>query len=125
MTRAPYPDCTSCEAPCCRRQFMSDEEKGWYRYRDARPIYLEAGADVRIVGWAQQPDGRQPMLECTAFDPKHLQCGVYGTRPEHCRLFDCRGDDEYAEEWQARPHCDIERHRQMEAMRARPARKSA
>ena len=85
------PDCTDCEAPCCRRQFMSDDE-GWYRYRDARPIYLEAGADVRIVGWAKQPDGRQPMLECTAFDTKTLRCGVYETRPEHCRTYDCRED---------------------------------
>ena len=120
MARERYPDCTNCEAPCCRRQFMSDDD-GWYRYRDARPIYLDAGADIRIVGWAKQPDGRQPMLECTAFDTKHLRCGVYDTRPEHCRIYDCRGDDEHAEDWRGRPHCDIERHRRMEAMRVRSA----
>jgi Fe-S-cluster containining protein len=104
---------------------MSDEEKGWYRYRDARPIYLEAGADVRIVGWSKQPDGRQPMLECTGFDKTELKCGVYATRPDHCRSYDCRGEDEYAEEWQARAHCDIARHRRIEAMRAGQMRKSA
>lgn len=121
MTRAPYPDCTSCEAPCCRRQFMSDDE-GWFRYRDARPIYLEAGADVRIVGWAKQQEGRQPMLECTAFDTKHLRCGVYGTRPDHCRIYDCRVEGEDVNDWRARPHCDLERHRRIEAMRARQER---
>lgn len=98
---------------------MSDDE-GWYSLAVARPIYRAAGADVRVVGWAPQDDGRrQPMLECTAFDEKHLACGVYATRPEHCRVYDCRGIDEYADEWQARPHCDIERHRKMEAQRAR------
>ncbi|HET7701538.1 MAG TPA: YkgJ family cysteine cluster protein [Candidatus Limnocylindria bacterium] len=97
---------------------MSDE-RGWFRLSDARPLYRAAGADVRVVGWAAQPDGRQPMLECTAFDAEHLQCGVYTTRPEHCRIYDCRDDDEYAEEEDARPHCDIARHRRMEALRAR------
>lgn len=99
---------------------MSDD-KGWYRLSDARPIYRAAGADVRIVGWADQEDGRQPMLECTAFDLGHLACAVYAARPEHCRLYDCRGADEYAEEWPARPHCDIERHRKMAALRGRAA----
>lgn len=96
---------------------MSDED-GWYRLSDARPLYLAAGADVRVVGWAKQPDGRQPMLECTAFDTDHLQCGVYATRPAHCRTYDCRDDDEFADEEDARPQCDIARHRKMEAMRA-------
>jgi len=99
---------------------MSDDD-GWYRFRDARPIYLEAGADIRIVGWARQPDGRQPMFECTAFDKHTLRCGVYATRPEHCRAYDCRQPDEYADDWRGRPHCDIARHRRTEAMRARRA----
>lgn len=98
---------------------MSDDN-GWYAVADARPIYRAAGADIRVVGWADQDDGRrQPMLECTAFDTDHLACGVYATRPEHCRIYDCRGTEEYAGEWEARPHCDIDRHRRMEAFRAR------
>ena len=96
---------------------MSDDDRS-YTLADARPIYRAAGADVRVVGWERQEDGRQPMLECTAFDTDHLTCGVYATRPEHCRVYDCRGDDEYADDWQARPHCDVARHRKMEAARA-------
>lgn len=118
MTPEGHPDCAGCEAPCCRRQFMSDDD-GWYRLADARPIYRAAGADVRVVGWAEQEDGRQPMLECTAFDATRLACTVYATRPEHCRVYDCRDADEYADEPDARPHCDIERHRSMEALRMR------
>jgi Fe-S-cluster containining protein len=102
-----YPDCTNCEAPCCRRQFMENED-GWFKLSDIRPIYKEAGTDIHVVGWAQQPDGRQPMIACDAFDTKHLQCGIYGSRPEHCQTYDCREDD--PDEWQARAHCDIERH---------------
>ena len=97
---------------------MSDGNT-WYTLADARPIYQAAGADIRVVGWEPQENGRQPMFECTAFDEKHLACGVYPTRPEHCRTYDCRGVAEYAEDWQARPHCDVERHRKLEALRAR------
>jgi len=111
-----FPDCAGCEAPCCRRLFMEDAQ-GWFTLEDARVIYREAGADVKVVGWQQQKDGRQPMLECQAFDTDHLRCGVYDDRPRHCRVYDCRDDD--PTEWQARPHCDLERHRRMEAMRAR------
>ncbi len=114
--RARYPDCEGCEAPCCRRQFMEDDD-GWFSLADARPIYLESGTDIKIVGWHTQPDGRQPMLECQAFDKKHLRCTIYGKRPEHCRTYDCRDDD--PDEWQARAHCDLARHRRMTAMRAR------
>ncbi len=96
-----------------------DDDDGWFRLSDARPIYLAAGADVRVVGWARQDDGRQPMLECTAFDTDHLRCTVYGTRPEHCRTYDCRAQDDDPEEWRARPHCDVARHRRMEALRHR------
>ena len=116
MTVERFPDCASCEAPCCRKQFMEDDD-GWYMLKDARPIYLAAGTDIKIVGWASQPEGRQPMFECQAFDKDHLGCGVYPTRPEHCRTYDCRTDD--PDEWEQRPHCDIERHRKMEAMRER------
>jgi len=55
---ARYPDCTGCEAPCCRRQFMENDD-GWFKLSDIRPIYQEAGTDVHVVGWAHQPDGRQ------------------------------------------------------------------
>jgi len=113
-----FPDCAGCEAPCCRRQFMEDDE-GWFALADARPIYLEAGTDVKVVGWAKRDDGRQPMLECQAFDTAHLGCTVYDKRPDHCRVYDCRDDD--PEEWQARPHCDLARHHRMEALRARKA----
>lgn len=106
--RARYPDCTNCEAPCCRRQFMEDSG-GWFRLADIRPIYLAAGTDIRVVGWSKQPDGRQPMIACNAFDTTTLRCGIYESRPDHCRTYDCRGDD--PDEWQARPHCDIARHR--------------
>ena len=116
MPPASYPDCQNCEAPCCTRQFMEDET-GWFTLKDARPIYLEAGTNVKVVGWYQQSEGRQPMLECQAFDKKDLKCTVYETRPEHCRSYDCREDD--PDEWQARPHCDLERHRRMTAMRAK------
>jgi Fe-S-cluster containining protein len=107
MPPASYPDCQNCEAPCCRRQFLEDET-GWFTLKDARPIYLEAGTDVKIVGWHQQKDGRQPMLECQAFDTRTLRCGVYEKRPEHCRAYDCRDDE--PDEWQQRPHCDLARH---------------
>jgi Fe-S-cluster containining protein len=111
-----YPDCENCEAPCCRRQFVEDDD-GWYTLNDARPIYLEAGTDIKIVGWHQQKDGRQPQFECQAFDKKQLQCMVYDSRPEHCRTYDCRDDD--PDEWQARAHCDLARHRRMTALRAK------
>lgn len=91
---------------------MEDDE-GWYSVADARPIYLEAGTDVRVVGWVQRDDGRQPMLACRAFDVAHLRCTVYERRPEHCRKYDCREDD--PEDWRARPHCDLARHRRGEA----------
>ncbi len=92
MPRERYPDCEHCEAPCCRRQFMEDSS-GWFTLADARPIYLEAGTDIKIVGWHQQKDGRQPQFECQAFDKKALRCTVYESRPEHCRTYDCREDD--------------------------------
>jgi len=115
---ARYPDCANCEAPCCNRQFMeSEEDDGWFRLSNIRPIYQAAGTNVHVVGWAQQPDGRQPMIACDAFDTAHLKCGIYGARPAHCRTYDCREDD--PDEWRARPHCDLERHRKLERMRAR------
>ncbi len=94
-----------------------EDDDGWYRVKDARPIYLEAGTDIKVVGWAKQDDGRQPMFECQAFDPDTLRCGVYERRPEHCRSYDCREDD--PDDWRARAHCDLARHRRMEALRAR------
>lgn len=108
---ARYPDCQNCEAPCCTKQFMEDEDH-WFRLSEIRAIYRPAGTDVHIVGWASQPDGRQPMIACDAFDTKKLQCGIYGSRPEHCRTYDCREDD--PDEWQARAHCDLARHRRHE-----------
>jgi Fe-S-cluster containining protein len=111
-----YPDCTNCEAPCCRRQFMEDSD-GWYKLSDIRPIYLAAGTDIKVVGWGQQPDGRQPMIQCNAYDIDHSKCTIYGDRPEHCRTYDCRDDD--PDDWQARAHCDLDRHRKLEAMRKR------
>ena len=119
---ARFPDCANCEAPCCRRQFMEDDD-GWFTLADARAIYRPAGADVKIVGSVDRKDGRQPMLECKAFDAQHLGCGVYGTRPEHCRTYDCCDDD--PEEWQARPHCDLARHRKMERARSTRAARIA
>ncbi len=94
-----------------------EDDDGWYRLADARPIYLAAGTDIRVVGWQKQDDGRQPMFECEAFDRRALRCGVYGSRPEHCRAYDCRDDD--PDDWRARPHCDLGRHARMEALRAR------
>ncbi|HVE69429.1 MAG TPA: YkgJ family cysteine cluster protein [Solirubrobacteraceae bacterium] len=117
--RERYPDCTACEAPCCRRQFMEDES-GWFDLGDIRPIYLAAGTDVHVVGWARQPDGRQPMIACNAFDEKTLRCGIYATRPEHCRAYDCREDD--PDDWRARPHCDLGRHEKLQQAAARSRR---
>jgi Fe-S-cluster containining protein len=108
VTEAQYPDCESCEAPCCRRQFIDDDE-GWFDLAQARELYRDAGTTVKVVGWHRQPDGRQPMLECQAFDIAHLRCSVYEKRPEHCRIYDCREDD--PDDWEARPHCDLARHR--------------
>ncbi len=116
LVRERYPDCTNCEAPCCRRQFMEDES-GWYRVGDARPIYLEAGTDIKVVGWALHPDGRQPMFECQAYDVEGHRCTVYDRRPDHCRAYDCREDD--PDDWSARAHCDLTRHRATEARRPR------
>lgn len=116
MDAAKYPDCEGCEAPCCRRQFM-DDESGWFTLADARPLYRAAGTDVKVVGWHKQPDGRQTMLECQAFDVTHLRCTVYDKRPEHCRIYDCREDD--PDEWEARPHCDLARHRRLHAATGR------
>lgn len=112
-----------------------EDDGDWYRLKDIRAIYCGAdrrssrtvratrsGAlttyvplkiDVKVVGWAQHDDGRQPMVECNSFDKEHLRCGAYERRPEHCRTYDCR-DDEPAD-WRARPHCDIGRHRREEA----------
>ncbi len=94
-----------------------DDEGGWFTLADARAIYRPAGADVKVVGWVQRRSGRQPMLECQAFDTAHLGCTIYPTRPEHCRTYDCRDDD--PDDRRARPHCDLARHRRMEALRAR------
>lgn len=111
---AKYPECENCEAPCCRRQFMEDADR-WFKLSDIRPIYLEAGTDIHVVGWAQQPDGRQPMIACDAYDVDHSKCTIYGSRPD-CRTYDCRDDD--PDEWQARAHCDLERHRTLATVRA-------
>lgn len=94
-----------------------EDETGWFTLADARPIYQAAGADVKVVGWVAHEDGRQPMLECQAFDKAHLGCGVYPSRPEHCRTYDCREDD--PEDWEQRAHCDLARHRRREALLAK------
>lgn len=94
---------------------MEDDE-GWFTLKHARPVYRAAGTDVKVVGWHRNADGRQPMLECQAFDLATLGCGIYGTRPEHCRAYDCREDE--PDEWEQRPHCDLARHRRMEAARS-------
>jgi Fe-S-cluster containining protein len=94
-----------------------EDDSGWFKLEDIRPIYTAAGTDVHVVGWAKQPDGRQPMIACDAFDTTHLRCGIYGSRPEHCRTYDCRDDD--PDDWQARAHCDLPRHRKLEQARAK------
>lgn len=93
-----------------------ENEDGWFKLSDIRPIYLEANTDIRVVGWAAQPDGRQPMIACNAFDELALGCGVYEVRPEHCRTYDCREDD--PDDWRSRAHCDIENHRLLDASTA-------
>lgn len=95
-----------------------DDDTGYFTLAHARPIYRAAGTDVRVVGWVRHEDGRQPMLECAAFDTKSLRCTVYATRPEHCRRYDCREDD--PEEWEQRPHCDVARRRRVEIRARRP-----
>ena len=112
--KARFPDCENCEAPCCRRQFMEDDD-GWFKLSDIRPIYTAAGTDIHVVGWAKQPDGRQPMIQCDAYDVGHSTCTIYESRPEHCRTYDCRDDD--PDEWEARAHCDLDRHRALTHMR--------
>lgn len=69
---------------------IMEDDDGWLRLKDIRAIYREAdrrsgrtvgaprsGApttstplrfDVKVVGWAQRDDRRQPMIECTALD---------------------------------------------------------
>lgn len=112
--RAAGPDCEACEAPCCRRQLMDDGGDRWFTLADAREIYRPLRIDVKVIGWVQQEDGRQPLLECQAFDKDHLACTAYERRPEHCRVYDCRDDE--PDEDVARPHCDIARHRRREAL---------
>lgn len=96
-----------------------EDARGWFALADIRPIYRAAGADVRVVGWVQQRDGRQPMVECEAFDASRLRCSIYPGRPEHCRSYDCRDDD--PDDWRARAHCDLARHQRLAARRPRPA----
>ncbi len=96
---------------------MDDTKGRWFTLADAREIYRPIGTNVKVVGWVQQEDGRQPLLECQAFDTRHLGCTVYDKRPDHCRVYDCRDDD--PDEDVARPHCDIARHRRREAVRRR------
>ena len=115
-------DCESCEAPCCRRQTMTLDDKPMY-VKDARPIYLAAGTDIKVNGWQQNDDGsRQPAWKCLAFDVKTLGCTVYDSRPEHCHDYDCREDD--PNDWRSRAHCDLDRHRKMDAQRAKKLGKS-
>ncbi len=90
-----------------------EDEDSFFTLKDIRAIYRPAGIDVRVVGWANHADGRQPMIECDAFDKGKLRCGAYSVRPEHCRTYDCR--DESPDDWRARPHCDVERHRGLTA----------
>ena len=85
---------------------MQDDD-GWFNLKEIRAIYTPVQIDVRVVGWAQHDDGRQPMVECTAFDKEHLRCGAYDRRPEHCRTYDCRDDE--PDDWRARAHCLIPR----------------
>lgn len=118
-----HADCESCEAPCCRRQVMQDGDGKPMFVKDARPLYFAAGTDLRVVGWQQNDDGkRQPAWECMAFDTNTLACTVYDKRPEHCQHYDCRDDDPNT--WESRAHCDIERHRKMEARRRKAAARS-
>ncbi len=107
-----YPDCRGCEAPCCRRQFMEDADS-WFTMKDIRAIYTPLEIEVKAVGWAKHDGGRQPMIECQAFDAQLLRCGAYDRRPDHCRTYDCRDDE--PDDWRARPHCDVERHRRLAA----------
>ena len=86
---------------------MQDDDR-WFTLKDIRAIYTPVQIDVRVVGWAQHEDGRQPMVECTAFDKDQLRCGAYERRPEHCRTYDCRDDE--PDDWRARAHCLVERH---------------
>ena len=92
--------------------------------KDMRPIYLAAGTNIRVVGFQVNDDGsRQPSITCEAFDLKTLGCTVYADRPEHCHDYDCREDDPGT--WESRAHCDIARHRKMEAARERARAREA
>ena len=89
-----------------------------------RPIYLAAGTNIRVVGFQVNDDGsRQPSITCEAFDLKTLGCTVYANRPEHCHDYDCREDDPGT--WESRAHCDIARHRKIEAARERARAREA
>lgn len=90
-----------------------EDEDSWFTLTDIRAIYRPRGIEVKVVGWAAHPDGRQPMIECTSFDTAELRCGAYSVRPDHCRSYDCRDDD--PDDWRARPHCDVARHRAQSA----------
>jgi len=112
-----HADCESCEAPCCRRQTMTLGGEP-AMVRDMRPLYRAAGTDITVVGFQVNDDGsRQPAIRCKAFDLATLACGVYDRRPEHCQHYDCRADD--PDTWESRAHCDLARHRRMEAARER------
>jgi len=110
-----HADCESCEAPCCRRQTMTLGGEP-AMVRDMRPLYLAAGTNIKVIGFQVNDDGsRQPAVRCEAFDLATLGCTVYDHRPEHCQHYDCRDDDPGTGE--SRAHCDLARHRRMEAAR--------
>lgn len=118
-THPKHADCENCEAPCCRRQVMTLDDRP-AMIKDMRPIYLEAGTNITVVGYQVNEDGtRQPTITCNAFNLTTMGCGIYHTRPAHCRDYDCRDDD--PDNWESRAHCDISRHKKLEAARARKA----
>jgi len=101
---------------------MDDGGGRWFTLADAREFYRPLRIEVKVIGWVQQEEGRQPLLECQAFDKEHLACTAYERRPEHCKVYDCRGDE--PDEDVARPHCDIARQRRRQAIASRRARRA-
>jgi Fe-S-cluster containining protein len=86
-------DCEGCQAPCCRRfavwRQSSDGTQKEIPSSTVRRRWAAAGARLTKVGIAQPSGFTQ--FACLALTETST-CGVYETRPQICRIYDCRDD---------------------------------
>jgi len=82
----PSVSCTSCEAVCCRLTVVLMPD-------DRVPPHLVERSPQGYEQMARGEDGW-----CVAIDEKHMNCGIYESRPSACRRFAMGG-----------PYCRAER----------------